>query len=353
MIVDARMLHASGIGTYIANLMPRVAKASHNLDMDFICRSQDANWVDGNSIINNSDIYSIAEQFTLISPQTIKADLFWSPHYNIPVLSPTKQLVTVHDVFHLAMPEFLGGIHKKLYAKMMFAAVRHKASHVICVSEFSRAELIRLTGINPDKITVIYNGIAEEWFNVPKLHRLYAKPYLLYVGNVKPHKNLRRLLQAFEALIDTIPHDLVIVGNKEGFITGDQEVMQSAAALGDRVFFTGYVDDQSLKQYYAHADCFVFPSLYEGFGFPPLEAMACGCPTIVADAASLPEVCGDATLYCDTYDVGDIRLKIKTLLESQALREDLIIKGIERAGRFTWDSAADQTLSVIDRLING
>lgn len=351
LVVDARMLHASGIGTYIDNLLPLISEKSHDLTFDIICRPQDTSKISQNTIPNNSAIYSISEQFTLLNRQSMKAGLFWSPHYNIPVFLPAKLLVTIHDVFHLAMPDFIEGMHKRLYARMMFSAVKHKASHVICVSEFTKSELIRLTDINPDKVTVIYNGVAKEWFSIKRTDRPYHKPYLLFVGNIKPHKNLSSLLQAFTLLKDEIPHDLVIVGNNKGFITEDRNVMQYAQTLGNRVFFTGYVDDALLKQYFAHADCFVFPSLYEGFGLPPLEAMACGCPTLVSNIASLPEVCGDAALYCDPYDTEDIRAKIMLLLGSPSLRNALVTKGRERVKSFSWDVAAVKTLDIINQFI--
>lgn len=352
LVVDARMLHASGIGTYIRNLLPLISKNNHELTFDIICRPQDANEISLDSIHNNSAIYSVSEQCTLLNRRSIDANLFWSPHYNIPVFHPAELLVTIHDVFHLAMPNLAGGIHKRLYANLMFSIVKQKASHIICVSEFSKSELVRLTGVSPDKVSVIYNGVSNDWFQIQRNKRPYKKPYLLFVGNVKPHKNLGRLLQAFALLKDEIPHDLVIVGAKDGFITGDEAVKRYATTLGTRVFFSGYVDDALLKQYFVHADCFVFPSLYEGFGLPPLEAMACGCPTIVSNAASLPEVCGDAALYCNPYNVNDICSKIHLLLKTPFLRETLIRKGFERAKQFNWDDSAAQTLTIIQNLLN-
>jgi len=140
------------------------------------------------------------------------------------------------------------------------------------------------------------------------------------------------------------------VGKKEGFITGDRAVERSAAALGDRVRFTGLVDDALLKKYVACADALVLPSFYEGFGLPPLEAMACGCPTIVSNRASLPEVCGDAALYCDPHDVKDIAARMLDVATSDATRVALREKGLAHARKFTWNKCARETVAVIERL---
>ncbi|MCK5665670.1 MAG: glycosyltransferase family 4 protein, partial [Thiotrichaceae bacterium] len=291
-------------------------------------------------VINNqTPIYSVSEQLKWCAINTIQADLFWSPHYNIPLFFSGKQLVTIHDVFHLAMPQFVGGMHKRWYAKAMFFMVKEKADRIICGSQFTADELIRLTGVSPKKISVIHLGVGHNWFNIKKEISPHPKPYLLYVGNVKPHKNLTRLLSAFESLIDIVPHDLVIAGKKEGFITGDKDVVGKASALSNRIKFTGFINEHLLEQYFSHAEALVLPSLYEGFGLPPLEAMACGCPVIVSNVASLPEVCADAAIYFDPYKVEDISEKIKLVIDNEQLRIELCAKGIERAKQFSWDES--------------
>ena len=145
---------------------------------------------------------------------------------------------------------------------------------------------------------------------------------------------------------------MIIVGKKEGFITADKSVDVFAKRLGNRVCFTGPVADNVLKQYYVNASLLILPSLYEGFGLPPLEAMACGCPTIVSHVASLPEVCGDATLYCDPYNINDIAAKILLLLSEPELQDKLREKGLEQARKFTWDKSAQETLSVIEKVLS-
>jgi len=151
--------------------------------------------------------------------------------------------------------------------------------------------------------------------------------------------------------MNSIPIDLVIVGKKEGFVTKDNHVEKQAQKLGDRVSFTGEIDDHTLSNYYANAQTLVLPSLYEGFGLPPLEAMACGCPVIVSDIASLPEVCGDAAVYIDPYDPNDIAEKIKLVVNDGDLREKMRLKGLEHAKMFTWQKCAAQTIRAIERVL--
>lgn len=353
MTLDFRMHKSSGIGTYLTNMLSYIGNYPFdkiNLLIDkktekkIYCR-ENFNYIDF-----SSKIYSVSEQIQFRKKIPPDTDIFWSPHYNVPLLYRGKLIVTVHDVFHLAMPEYVEGIHKKKYAKLMFYAVLKKASAIICVSEFTANEFKKYVG-NNDKINIVHNGVNKTWFNVKKKKHPHRKPYLLYVGNVKPHKNLITLIKAFNLIANEITHDILIVGKKEGFITCDRSVFCEAKKLGGRVCFTGYVDDDLLKQYFVYADALIFPSLYEGFGLPPLEAMACGCPVIVSNRASLPEVCGDAALYCDPTSPEDIAAKIKLLLEDNALRETLRKKGLARARMFSWEKCARETWAVIEKVL--
>jgi glycosyltransferase involved in cell wall biosynthesis len=355
--IDLRMILSSGIGTYLSNLIPLVISSLPYVKFSLLGKPEEIikfEWSQDKhiEIIDcRSPIYSISEQYELLRKIPENTDLFWSPHFNIPILYKGKLLVTIHDLFHLALPEYVGGIHKQLYAKAMFSMVKRKASSIVCVSNYTMLELERLTRFYQQNIDVVYNGVDDSWFQIKKGENPHQKPYLLYVGNVKPHKNLFTLIQAFEIIKDKIPHDLVIVGKKEGFITGDHVVASKASGLGDRVRFTGFIEDEILKQYFAYANALVFPSLYEGFGLPPLEAMASGCPVIVSNTASLPEVCGDAVLYCDPRSPQDIADKIQKIIYDYSLRDTLNQKGLERAKLFTWEKCASETVSVIEEVL--
>jgi glycosyltransferase involved in cell wall biosynthesis len=172
------------------------------------------------------------------------------------------------------------------------------------------------------------------------------------VGNIKPYKNVSRLVEAFLSVMGAVPHDLVIVGQHDGLITGESEgFFARARSAGNRIQFTGQVSQDQLLAFVGNADALVMPSLYEGFGFPPLEAMAAGVPTLVSRAASLPEVCGDATLYCDPLSVEGIGAGIVSILTDEALRRRLICAGKEQARKYSWGLCAQQTASAIRTIL--
>ena len=348
-VIDVRMIRHSGIGTYIRNVVPRLLPLFPKDRFSFVGTHESVQeLVPANervrvrTIESQANIYSIREQLELWR-KVPEFDVFWSPHYNFPVLMRGKKLATVHDVFHLAMPEYVGGYLKKQYANVMFRQLVKRADRLITVSDFTKQELLRYTNGGQAKTTAIHNGVDRSWFIPTDMPSPHSKDYLLYVGNVKPHKNLQRLLIAFETLSKNRDLDLIIVGKKDGFITGDEFVAKKAEEMGDRVVFTGYVTDESLKQYYSHARMLAFPSLYEGFCLPPLEAMACGCPVVVSNAASLPEVCGDAALYCDPLRPESISAEIERLLNDDVLRASKIERGFELAKSYTWERCAAST----------
>lgn len=353
--IDARMIDHSGIGTYIRHLVPLVIARLPEVRVCLIGNPERlgelADAFPGRTDIVPADarVYSLKEQWQLYRAIPRETKLFWSPHYNIPLLYSGKLLVTVHDVFHLAMRQFVGGAHKALYAKLMFQAVRRKANRIISVSDFTKAEFGKWVGDNA-KLVTIHNGIDESWRNAGKGVD-GTEPYFLYVGNVKPHKNVSVLIRAFRGLADSIPHRLVIVGKKEGFLTGDEQAEQGLEELSDRIAFTGYVDEERLRKYVAGATAFVFPSLYEGFGFPPLESMAAGTPAIVSSAGSLPEVCGDAALYFSAHDERELAEAMLRLTGDDELRAALTERGKFRAGGFEWRESADRTATLIREVI--
>lgn len=349
--VDARMINSSGIGTVIKNILKRmiVLKPEWNffiLGNLLELRKYDFFKQNNVKLIScEAPIYSIKEQIELIKKIPKETDVMWSPHYNIPIFYKGKLIVTVHDVFHLAMPQFVKGIHKRLYARFMFNMVKYKANKIICVSNFTASELEKYVSIDKNKVEVVYNGIDKEWFNVNLEKPVYDKPYLLYVGNVKPHKNLINLVKAFELIKDKIPHDLIIVGKKEGFITGDKNIFKLTEKMSDRIIFTGYIDDNLLKQYYKQADLFIFPSLYEGFGLPPLESLATGTRVICSDILVLKEICKNMVDYFEPLDIDSIsRCIIKNINNK---KNDSIINFYD----YNWNICVRKYIEVIESII--
>ncbi len=351
--VDARFINQSGIGRYLAEVLPRVIEGleSEVTLLGGEAAREMAGATGAAYVPLEAPMYSLAEQYRLKRAIPRASTLFWAPHYNIPLAWRGRLLVTVHDLLHLARPEFVRGAHRRLYAGTVFRRLARRADRVICVSHFTAREMERLLGVHPYLTRVIHQGVSEAWFQPADPEPPHPRPYLLYVGNVKPHKNLGRLVQAFARLTDEIEHDLLIAGRREGFITGDAAVERAAAALGDRVRFTGELGDAELRRHLAHAEALVFPSLYEGFGLPPLEAMAAGCPVLAARAASIPEACGGAALYFDPMDVGEIAKSIRSIIARPELREQLRARGTEHARTFTWDRSAAATRDVIHDLI--
>lgn len=356
-ILDFRMHKASGIGTYIRNLVPFLVDRFQVVLLGDSQEIQEYEWAKKVEIIEcKSKIYSIKEQFELVK-RIPKCDLFWSPHYNIPILPirAKKRMVTIHDVFHLVYLDTLS-FKQKLYAKLVINQALRRSDIVLTVSQFSADEIKKYTGTTKH-IHVVYNAVDFKKFRpiddivlLNEIKKKYRLPdnFLLFVGNVKPHKNLKNLLLA----IKDLDVNLVIVGKRDGFITGDTSIFDILQSnnLKNKVFFTGYVDDSDIPFIYSLANFFIFPSFYEGFGLPPLEAQACGCPVVSSNAASLPEVLGDSAIYFDPYDVDDMASKIKMILEDENLQEELRQKGFENVKRFSWEESAKKIIDRIERL---
>ena len=356
--IDFRMHNASGIGTYIKNIVPFLINKFEIILLGNENEIKKYTWSNRVKIIEcHSGIYSIQEQFELAN-KIPKCNIFWSPHYNIPLLPirAKKRIVTVHDVFHLAFYDSLN-FKQKLYAKLLINQAVFRSDRVLTVSKFSVDEIRKYTHTTKE-INIVYNAIDFDKFKIiddKKSIELvldkYSLPekFLLFVGNVKPHKNLKNLLLA----IKDMDINLVIVGKKDGFITGDNEITNIIEKnnLKNKIYFTGYVDDDDIPAIYNLAKLFVFPSLYEGFGIPPLEAQACGCPVVCSNVASLPEVGGkDSVVYCNPYDIEDIKEKIELVLGNDRLQEELVEKGFENIKRFSWEKSAQEIIKIIEGL---
>ena len=265
---------------------------------------------------------------------------------NTAPLLGSSMLVAIHDAGVFAVPDTYSRPFK-LWYQFLHPRLGRSAAVIITVSEFSRREIERYAGIPLDKITVIPNG-GEHILSVHPdgdiLTRLgLTQRYILAVSSQSPHKNVQGLLAALQHL-QRRDFELVLAGGSNPKIFRRAEAEQGAATLA------GYVSDAELRTLYEHAECFVYPSLYEGFGLPPLEAMTCGCPVVVSRAASLPEVCGDAAVYCDPRDPRDIATAITMVLEDPALQDDLRRRGKERAAQYTWGRAARSLLGLLDTL---
>lgn len=355
--IDMRMVNYSGIGTYLKNLIPLVVERSPEHTYYLLGEAKDIQaraWTGKQNIhiIHcAAPIFSIKEQLEIPKVIPNETDLYWCPHFNVPFFYKKRMLVTIHDVLHLARPELAGQWYKRFYAKLLLKQACCHSQHILTVSEFTKRELVNLLRVDPKKVEVVHLGVTPAWFIDNQSGGIGAEPYFVYVGNVKAHKNLLGLVQAFSRICDEIPHKLIIVGKKEGFLTGDNNIEKYAETLKGRILFTGHVEVRELQQYVAKAVAMVFPSFYEGFGLPPLEAMACGCPVIASNAASIPEVCQKAVLYVDPHDISDMASKMVLLAKEDQLRTALIVKGIEHARSFTWARSAEKTATIIQKVL--
>lgn len=255
-----------------------------------------------------------------------------------------NKIVTVHDIAYERFPENFDWKFRVFY-KLIIPNIIKNAHHTLTVSEFSKQEIIEFYNTDKEKISVVYNAVNNIF--VPKTEDKKEK-YILAVSSLNYQKNFHSLVKAFNQLNGT--------GTKLYLVGGINKNFASMELLNDieeneSILFKGRVDDEELVSLYSNAICFVYPSLYEGFGIPPLEAQACGCPVICSNVASLPEVGGqDSVVYCNPYDVNDIREKIELVLNNENLQNDLRVKGFENIKRFSWENSANRIIKIIEGL---
>jgi glycosyltransferase involved in cell wall biosynthesis len=270
---------------------------------------------------------------------------------NIGPLFARRQVLMIHDVAVYDLPENYSWKYR-LWYRVAYAVMKSRVASIVTVSEFSKQRIVERLRIPADRISVVPNGVdhfdrvAPDARAIERLG-LQRDGYVLIVGNLSVGKNLARVLAAVEQLGERHDWKFVVVGSC------DLKVFNSSAKTNyeqsKSIVQAGFVSDGELRALYEQAGCFVFPSLYEGFGLPPLEAMSCGCPVVTSREASLPEVCGDAAVYCDARSVDDIAAKIAQVMNDATLRDDLRRRGRERAKRFTWDNAARRLLDAVTR----
>jgi glycosyltransferase involved in cell wall biosynthesis len=274
--------------------------------------------------------------------------------YIVPPSCPVPLLTTVHDVSFRRHPRWFPLKHA-LLLNLLVPIAMNQAERVITCSEYTKREMIALFGTPPEKIVVtpyaadpIYHPMPREEARQAVRERFgLRQPYILSVGVLQPRKNLPRLVEAYARIAREVPQHLVLVG-KEGWAFEGLRRRVAESGVTSRIHFTGYVADADLPPLYAAADLFAYPSLYEGFGLPPLEAMACGTPVVSSNATSLPEVVGDAARTVDPRDTQALATAMAEILSSGELREQLIERGQGRASAFSWDRTARETLRVYE-----
>lgn len=254
-----------------------------------------------------------------------------------------NKIVTIHDTAFLNT-DWVSWKFKKLYS-FLLPRVIENSRKIVTVSEFSKSEILKHFNLQPSMVEVIPNAVSNHLVSLAQgaTENQYGT-YILGLSSLEPRKNFKNLILAFNR-IQQPGLKLIIVGSGDAIYQSPQ--LSEAIGNNPNIVFTGYVDDKTLAGLYKHAQAFVFPSFYEGFGLPPLEAMAFGCPTIVSKTASLPEVCGDASVYIDPYDVESIQKGIEQVLSSADLRRQLVESGHKRVGFYGWEKSAQQYLELI------
>ena len=284
------------------------------------------------------------------------ADLLHVPGFDAPRRKPCPLVLTVHDLIGMLFPQNLPPVARFYWSRWLPRSIRW-ADRVIADSEHTRRDIVRLLGVPTERIVVIPLGVDVAFRQVADAEALvavrgrYALPetFILYVGTLEPRKGLDTLVDAYATLADALSHDLVIAG-KRGWYTQSLFAQVRRLGLERRVHFTNYVADADLPALYSLAAIFAFPSRYEGFGLPPLEAMACGTPVVSSNAASLPEAVGDAGLLVPPDDPVALAAALRRVLEDADLRARLHAAGLAQAQRFTWEETARQTLTVYQEL---
>jgi glycosyltransferase involved in cell wall biosynthesis len=291
-------------------------------------------------------------------------DVYHGPAVFLPLIKlGYRTVVTIHDLVSFLYPNTVPRKYS-LYMRLMTRLAVRSADRIIAVSGATREDLTQVLHVPDDRVVVIHEAVGPEFATPPEppgvaaVMRRYGvrAPYCLFVGNLEPRKNLPRLVEAFAMVRARRPAgaalQLVLVGTR-GWLYGGIFRAVEAYALADDIAFTGYVPPADLAALYAGAACFVFPSLYEGFGLPVLEAMAAGAPVVASRVGAIPEVAGDAALLVNAEKPAEIAGAIEAVLGDAALRLDLVTRGRARAARFTWDAVARQTLAVYDAVYAG
>ena len=353
LVIDARMLNSGGIGTYLRQLIPFLSEV---FSVTVLVRDFQPQSISFEQIECDVPIYSLKEQFLL--PLYIpRCDFFFSPHYNIPILPirARKRLVTIHDVFHLAHFSTLK-LSERAYAKFVISQAIRKSDLIFTVSNFSYEEILHFTDADPLKIRVIplasFQGLQclDDFENLQEKYGI-PNSYFLFVGNVKPHKNLKGILHSYLKFPELSP--LMVVGNREGLLNPDDldELFDEYPELCQKVHFLGPLSSCDLSLLYQNAIALVFPSFYESFGLPPLEAMQWECPVIASNRAGIVEVCAEAVQYIDPHRPETIADAMMQMAKNRLLRQKYIQSGKERIKKFSWEQTAEKTIKAIEELL--
>ena len=355
--IDVRKLGDFGIGTYIRNLLSGLSELDqeHKYLLLRKAETDPAELPTGmESRIERSGLYSPAEPWRLgWNARRAGLDLLHCPHYVTPFLAGCPLAVTIHDLIHLLFPRYLPGRTARRYARFFLRRAARKAKVIFAVSNCTRDDILEHLPAREEQIIVTYEAVDPAMSREPgeaeleEVRTRYAldRPFILYVGNLKPHKNLGIAVEAFARFRNQAGPEwqFVIVGGEpaDGAL---RRTIESSGVRGS-VRFLGFLPKRRLPAVYRLARTFLFPSLYEGFGLPPLEAMVAGTPVVASNISSLPEVLGDAALLVDPRDADAMAAALEKIETDEELRGDLVERGRQRARRYSWRETTELTLA--------
>lgn len=374
--IDARFYGpvGKGLGRYTQEIVDFLSKndTGHNYVI-FLGKQNFADFVVDNQRVKKvlADVrwYGLAEQ--MVMPRLIRQhqiDLMHFPHFNVPIFCPCDFVVTIHDLILTKYPTirattlnpFIYQLKNLAYRIIIHRAVV-KAKKLITVSEFTKKDIIDNFKIKPQRIIVTYEGVAKLSNNSSRTNIEVSqiiskfeitKKYLLYVGNAYPHKNLVRLLSVARPILKKHDLQLALVGKIDYFYQRLVETVNNwPKAEQGNVIFTGFVNDEELEMLYQQALLYIFPSLYEGFGLPPLEAMARSCPVLSSNRSSMPEILGKSACYFDPEDEKDMTGQLEKMITSANLRETMTNLGLKQVKMYNWENCATETLAVYNSVL--
>lgn len=353
-ILDER---PTGLGVYVKNVVSKLKEKDENFTV--FCPIN----IEGVDVVKTTEklktsykkkgglVRFLWTQFVL--PFKVgKNDIVYHPFQYLSLFSRAKQIITIHDFIPLYYPEVAK--HQYYYYKFIMPILLKKAYKVICISENTKNDVLKFYNIDSDKLVKIYNGYDRELFNVNNVREdilekyNITRPYFIAVGAGYSHKNLETALNAFSKIVNKFDSEFVIVGKDSNYILKLKELVKKLH-IEKQVKFIGYVPDEDLPTLYNKSKAFVYPTLYEGFGLPILEAMACETVVLTANNSSLPEVYGDAALDFDAKDEKEIVNKMKLVLTDSKLREKLIELSKKQIAKFTWDNTAEGVVKIVEK----
>lgn len=367
--LDARFYGplGKGLGRYTKEVVDRVVQDTQNEYVVFLSEENFSEFDDSapgvKKVMVKARWYSLREQ--ILFPLLIlreRIDLMHFLHFNVPILTPTKFVVTIHDLILTKFPTLratklspaLYWFKNLVYRFVIWLAV-WRSEAVIAVSKFTKDDIEEQFSVKSEKVHMIYEGVSDAIKNVDNIDDKQIilgynieSPYIMYVGNAYPHKNLEGLIRIFSKIGEKRPDlSLVLVGKMDYFYT---QVKDFAKKYQNKVniVFPGYVPDEDLAVLFRQAEAYVFASLYEGFGLPPLEAMSQDCPVASSNKACMPEVLGDAALYFNPENEAEAADKIDKLISDKKIQEQLIMLGKKQVAKYSWNRCAKEILKIYD-----